>query len=466
MERVINDIGTSIALYAPKVLAALVLIIVAWLVATIVKAIVVRVLTAARIDERFGKHLSSTGQPTTLAKTVGDILFWLIILFFLPSILGALEFPGLLAPVQNMIGGALAFLPNIFAAVIIFVIGWLVARIVQRVVTGLLEAVGLDRLGERVGISQALGSQKLSGLVGLVIYFLILIPVLVAALNALQLDAITRPASAMLNSILLEIPNIFAAFLTLAIAYVVGRVVAGLISSLLAAFGFDSILARLGLGKLASAAAQATPASSTRPTPPTTPPSSERPQSGGVRGMAAEAGREARGMASEVVGGGPLAAARSSAPRSPSQVVGSLVLVAIMLFASIEALRTLGFTELATLVSQFTVLAGQIVLGLIIFALGLWLANLAATVIEQESTSANAELLALVARVAILVLAGAMALRQMGLANEIVTTAFTLLLGAIAVAVAVAFGLGGRDTAAELLEKWRGSVEAKSKTQQ
>jgi hypothetical protein len=71
--------------------------------------------------------------------------------------------------------------------------------------------------------------------------------------------------------------------------------------------------------------------------------------------------------------------------------------------------------------------------------------------------------LALAGRIAILVLSGAMALRQMGLANEIVNLAFGLLLGAIAVAVALAFGLGGRDIAARQLERWQKSLESEQK---
>ncbi|MGA6993155.1 MAG: hypothetical protein WBX50_04575 [Candidatus Deferrimicrobiaceae bacterium] len=62
---------------------------------------------------------------------------------------------------------------------------------------------------------------------------------------------------------------------------------------------------------------------------------------------------------------------------------------------------------------------------------------------------------------AIPVLAGAMALRQMGLANEIIYIAFGMLLGAVAIAVAIAFGIGGRDIAAAELEKWVRSLKSK-----
>jgi hypothetical protein len=304
-----------------------------------------------------------------------------------------------------MVDEILGFVPNLFAAGLILVIGWFVARIVQRVVSNLLAAVGVDRLSEQVGVAAALGKQKLSGLIGLLVYVLILIPVLIAALDALEMEAITQPASDMLDTILGAIPAIFGAFLVLAIAYVVGRVVSGLITNLLTGFGFNAILARLGLGK--------------------------EPDEG---------------------------------QRTPAQIVGYLVLVAIMFFAAIEALRLLNFDLLATGLAQFTGFAGQVILGLIIFAIGLYLANLAATTINATGT-AHAGFLALAARIAIVVFAGAIGLQRMGLANEIVNMAFTLLLGAIAVTGALAFGLGGREVAARELDGWIESIKSKENDQ-
>jgi hypothetical protein len=387
--------------YAPRLLGAGLVLLIAWIVASVLKFAVSRVLTAAKFDERLG---SSAGleeeERVPLAQTLGNAVYWLIFLLALPAVLSALELQGLLQPVQGMINQILGFLPNIFAAGLILAVGWFIARIVQQIVTNLLAAIGADRLSERVGLAPVLGKQRLSGLLGLVVYVLILIPVLIAALNALALEAITQPASNMLNAILEAIPAIFAAILVVVIAYVVGRVMAGLISNLLAGVGFNAILARLGLGK--------------------------EPAEG---------------------------------ERTPSEIVGYLVLVAIMLFAAIEASRILGFVLLADLVAQFTAFAGQVILGLIIFAIGLYLANLASQTV-QASRVAQAGFLAMAARVSILVLAGAMALRQMGLANEIINLAFGLLLGAIAVALALAFGLGGREAAARELEDWLKSVKS------
>ncbi len=137
------------------------------------------------------------------------------------------------------------------------------------------------------------------------------------------------------------------------------------------------------------------------------------------------------------------------------------MLAAILLFAAIEAARQLGFGALADLLVAFTVLAGQVLLGLVIFAIGLYLANLAAAAVRATG-SPQADLLAAVARAAVLVLTGAMALRQMGLANEIVNLAFGLLLGALAVAAALAFGLGGRAVAGRELEAWTQALHARA----
>ena len=391
----LNEFLNQVFGYLPRLIAPAILLVGAWLLATGLRFVVLRVLTAAKIDERLGQEAGiEDAESIPLAKTIADSVYWLIFLLALPAVLSILDLDGLLSPVQSMIDKVLAFLPHLFAALLILAVGWLLARIVQRIVTNLLSAVGLDRLSQQVGLDTALGEQKLSKLLGLVLYVLILIPVLIAALNALQLEAITNPASEMLNTILAALPLLFAAALVLTIAFFVGRLVAGLIANLLAGVGFNGILEKLGIGS--------------------------SPKEG---------------------------------QRTPAELAGDLVLAAIMLFATIEAVRLLGFEVLAELVADFMVFASHVGLGLVIFGVGLFLANLAARTIEAGGTK-QATMLALVARISILVLAGAMALRQMGLANEIIVLAFGLLLGAVAVAAAIAFGIGGRDLAKRALEGW------------
>jgi hypothetical protein len=390
----LNNLLNRLFEFLPRLAGGGMLLLAAWLIASLLRIIIARVLDATKLDERLGSTAGlDANDKVPLSKSLSEAMYWLVFLLFLPAILEALSLQGLLQPVQGMIDQLLGFLPNIFAAALILGLGWFVARIVQRVVTTLLSAVGADKLSERTGLATVLGKQQLSDVVGLVVYALILIPVLIASLNALELDVITSPASNMLNMILASLPVIFAAIVVLVLAYMVGRVVSGLVENVLKGLSFDSFVGRIGLVKKTE-----------------------------------------------------------DAKWAPSSIVATLVMISIMLFAATEAFRLLGFTPVVELVSQFTVFAGHVLLGIVIFGVGLYLANLAAKAIEV-SAATQSNVLAMVARIAILVLATAMALQEMGLANEIINMAFGILLGAVAVAAAIAFGVGGRDVAGKELKR-------------
>jgi hypothetical protein len=129
-----------------------------------------------------------------------------------------------------------------------------------------------------------------------------------------------------------------------------------------------------------------------------------------------------------------------------------------MLFATVAATNILEIAALTTIVTGILVIAGQILGGLVIFAIGLYLANLAFSLITS-SGSRQSRILGQTARIAIIALVSAMALQQMGIASQIVNLAFGLLLGAIAVAIALAFGLGARDIAATQVREWLDSFK-------
>ena len=120
------------------------------------------------------------------------IKFWFIFLLFLPGILEALALEGMMQPVQGMMNEVIGFLPNLFTAGVTLAVGWLIARIVQRIVTSFAAAAGLDTVSERFGLQTALGGQKLSAILGTVVNVFILIPILISALSALHLDAVTE----------------------------------------------------------------------------------------------------------------------------------------------------------------------------------------------------------------------------------------------------------------------------------
>jgi hypothetical protein len=91
----LNQLLNQLFDYAPKLLAGGVLVLIAWVVATVLRKIIVEGLTAAKLDERLGAQagIEEDGQ-ISLAQTLGEVVYWLTFLLFLPAILGALELEG------------------------------------------------------------------------------------------------------------------------------------------------------------------------------------------------------------------------------------------------------------------------------------------------------------------------------------------------------------------------------------
>ncbi len=428
----LNQLLNQIFDFLPKLAGAAVLLAVAWLLASLVKLVVTRSLRTLNLDRRLGQQVGEAAATGfSLSETIGNTLYWFIFLLFLPAILNALQLQGTLQPVQQLVNEILSILPNIFAAILIGAVGWLIAQVVRRIVTNLLAATGTDRVGAQFGISPTTSGQSLSGIIGTVVYVLILIPTAIAALNALQIAAISVPAIAMLEQILNAIPRIFTAGVILAIAYFIGRFVADFVTSILTSVGFNNIFTWLGLPS-PTPTRRIIIAPASAPVPEETPPTGESTA--------------------------PQPSATTT--RTPSEIAGIVVLVGIMLFAIVPATEVLAFPGLTAIVTGILAIFGRILAGLIVFAIGLYLANLAFSLIVSSGT-AQARILGNAARIAIIALVSAMALQQMGIASDIVNLAFGLLLGAIAVAIALAFGLGSRDIAADQVREWLTSFKDK-----
>ena len=415
----LNNVLNQVLAFVPKLASAAALAGVAWLLATVVKAIVIR--TAGTLMPAMSRRLAVGENQVLPSETLGNALYWFVFLFFLPLILDVLDLRGPLAPVQNLLNDILSALPNIFKAVLIGIVGWFVARIVRELVTNLLAAAGTERLAAKIGLNKAAPGQSLSGLLGTVVYLMVLIPTAVAALDALQIPAISRPATSMLQRVLDTIPQILTAVAILAIAYVLSQFIGELVTNLLNGLGFNNIFRALGLNALHDTTI-ATPAT---PAIPVTPRISV--------------------TSSEVVSRSP--------KQTPSEVAGLIARVGVMLVATVAATEVLGIPSLSNFVDGLLTISGQVLSGVVVFAIGLYLANLAQRVVSNSGTP-QSQVLGQAARLAIIIFVGAMALQQMGIAASIVNLAFGLLLGAVAVALAISFGLGGRDVAAEQLRDW------------
>ncbi len=370
--------------YLPQMLAALVLALAGWLLALLVRTGLTRLLDRTTLDER----LSAEAGMRPIGESIGHVAYWVVLLLFLPMVLGALGLQGLLGPVQNLVDRLLAFLPNLFAAGVIAVVGYYVAKIVRGIVTNLLVATRAQSLARSAGFGEA----DLPRLAGMVVFFVIFVPALISALDALRIEAISEPAKLMLTELVAALPELLAAVLILGVTWYVARFVAGLVASVLEGVGADRLGERLGL----------------------------QPVLGGLR---------------------------------LSGLVGRLLVFFAMLLAVSEAANRLQFVQVSDLVGSFIVFGGDVLLGIVILLVGLWLANLLGAAVGRSELR-DAPWLGGLVRALIIGLVLAMGLRAMGIADSIVNLAFGLTLGAVAVAVALSFGLGGREAAGRLMEHW------------
>jgi hypothetical protein len=312
-----------------------------------------------------------------------------------------------LTPVTSLTNEVFAFLPRLLGAGLFFFAGLILARIVRHVLEAALGALNLERLLGRAGISigeaplavdetgaaspgTAPARGSIAKAVGVTVSAVIIIFAAIGALQILQISAISDPATAMLNIIALAIPQVIAALLILAIAFLIGRWVKTLIETVLPSLGFDNSVRALGM-------------------------------------MPASA--------------------------NPSRIVGTIAMTAVLIVGLMEAAQRVGGASTAALLFQITELGGKVIFGTVIIVVGIFLARILAGLVG--SSTGEAGYAQTIVKYAIIALFTAIGLTFMGLADQIVMMAFGLILGSAAIATALAFGLGGRDAAARMLERWQ-----------
>jgi hypothetical protein len=486
-----GPIGTAVI----SVIWALVILLIGYIIARIIASIVRGILKRTSLDNRFAAALSDPDEPRQfpIEDAIGKVVFWVLMLFVIVAALDALNLAAISEPLGLFLDSLMTtWLPAILEALLWLLLAWAIAAVVRLLVRKIGKWLKVDeRLtkhtameeGEQVSIIEplataaywfifllfipavlealniqsltvpftnvlndilgylpsilgaavvafigwflariirnvvtnllkAIGTDKLgerlampedrslSEILGTILYVVILILVIIQALDLLGIDAISDPINNVLGTILGVIPALLGAAVVLILAYFIGRIVAELVKSLLTAVGFDVLPEKLGL--------------------------------------------------------------RWSATRTPSDWVSWLVLIVIMIFAATAAVELLGSAFLVEAMNTFITLLWNVFLAAVMFAFGLYFANLAYKIILETGTD-NALFIARMAKALIIIFAAAIALGQIGIAREIINLAFGISLGAVGLAFALAFGLGiglskrdipGREVD-ELITQWR-----------
>ena len=324
--------------WGPRVLFAILILVVTHFVAKAVQWGIAKGIDRMPVLKR---HPQAGGE--SIGTELGRLAYWLVWLVGLIAALQPLGLSGVLTPVTNLTNEVFAFLPRLLGAALFFFAGLILARVVRHVIEAFLGALNLERLLGRAGVSigepplavdengvaqegMAPARSSIARAVGVTVSAVIIIFAAIAALQILQISAISDPATAMLQSIALAIPRVLAALVWLAIAFLIGRWVKAMLETVLPSLGFDRSVHALGV---------------------------------------------------------------MPATTNPSKVVGAIAMTAILLAAAIEAARQLGGDSVAALLFQITELGGKVIFGTVIIVVGLFLSRILAGLVGSSTGEAG-----------------------------------------------------------------------------
>jgi hypothetical protein len=146
---------------------------------------------------------------------------------------------------------------------------------------------------------------------------------------------------------------------------------------------------------------------------------------------------------------------RSGAHLNPTRVVSNLVFWLVMFAVILVAANALGLESLASVFGELVSYIPSVIAAIVIILVGIVLGQFVGGLIAASAGALHGgRALARVGSGGVILLAVFMALQELGIATDIVTTAFAILFGAIALALALAFGLGSRELAGELMREW------------
>ncbi|APG64745.1 hypothetical protein LPB136_04940 [Tenacibaculum todarodis] len=359
-------------------IAALAIIIIGWFVAGILKKVVKNLIKKSGVDD------SLSSKKVNFADVIAKLLYYLVMIFVFMLALNKLGMTSVLEPVKGLLDGFLGYIPNIIGAGLVAYIGYMLATIVSELVG--LSGDTIQKFAPKLRLPENI---DLVDILKKVVFIFIFIPLLISALNILNISSVSEPASEMLQSFFSAIPKVLVATIIMIIFVVGGRFLSELLKDLLDSLNLNQVMQKSGLTAV-------------------------------------------------------------TGKTNIERLIANIVYAFIILFGLVTAIEKLEFTKLSEMMNTVIELGGNILFGLVILAIGNWVANVAS---KNFLKSDDNPFVANIIKVAILAIFLAIGLRRMGIADDIINLAFGITLGAVALTVVLAFGLGGREAAGKQMTK-------------
>jgi hypothetical protein len=362
---------------------ALLLLLIGSFIARIISKGVGAGIRKTKIDEKL--------NGAKLSLFFEKLIYILLMIMVLMASLELLGISNVLNPLNQMMVNFMSYVPNLIAAVLVFYIGYLLAKMVS----DLIESVGGKIQEIAVNKMKISPNINVVSVLKNVIFIVIMFVVTTAAADTLQIESVSDPLREILTIVASYLVKIGGAILLVIVFAYTARFISNMLNELMTNFNIDMFAQMMGISKMM----------------------------GGI---------------------------------SITMIVSKLSFFFITYFGILEVVDILGFEPLTIILNDLLHVIGKILMGLLILLIGNFIAN---KVSKNLGKNEEDKFVASVAKMAILALFLSIGLTQMDLGASIVNLAFGLILGAVALAIGLSYGLGGQAAAGEhmreLIDRFR-----------
>lgn len=398
MSNIFDTLFLPLVSALPGVVRMIVLLIIAFVLAGLLRKLTLAGLNKIQFAQKLQKWgvLKPEDNGQAIIKNLGQLVYFLVILFFLPSILSGLNISSTVDPISSMFQKFFAFIPNLIAAGLILFVGTFFCNFIKGLLKAFLERLEIDKWYTKVTGQEKLpfDTKQLITVLATVVYVLIFIPILTLALETLGITSISQPIVTILNQVIGFLPNILVALVLVALGSFIAKLLGNLLENLLETAGINAYSKYL--------------------------------------------------------------TNKEDANFQLSSILAQLVRGIIIVFFFVQAIQVLNLQVFNAVGTSILAYLPSLISAIAILVLAVIGGNILSGFLSKVTNNA---FLAGLVRYDLIVFAAFMALDQLKFAQNIVQSTFTIVLGALAVAFALAFGLGGRDFAAKQLEKLEKKID-------
>ncbi len=393
LERLVDTVVQAL----PRIGKAALILVLAYFAGQILSKVVTAALDRLDFDKRFAELSEAEGQKPAFSSTVGRVIAGLIMLVGVAGAFEALEITPIAEPLHGAIDHIVGVLPKVGFAVLLVVAGWFGGRIIRAIVRKVLEGLGFDKLAEKAQLDRVTGKTSPSYVVATALMVFIILQASIAALNEVGLTTLREPLTDMMGQFWNLLPKLAVGIVIIIVAVFVGQLLRRVAAGALRNIGLDRFMENLGFKKL-----------------------SEREDRLGEY----------------------------------SEMLGFAIQVGVILLGVAQALSTLQLETWASYVGAFLgYIVKNVAVATFVVGIGFAIGNYVRDLIRARGEDETSKWMGEFARYAVLVFAFTMAVRQLDVAEDFVLLTFGLLFGALCLGAALAFGLGGREVASDIVKR-------------